>query len=216
MEKKQILDALREAKEGKKRNFSQSIDLIINLKGINIKNTENTIDFYMTLPKQPAKKFKIAAIVDAEMVEEAKKTADTIITKEQLTHLEKNKKEAKKLANKNDYFIAQANVMKNIATTLGRVLGPKGKMPNPKAGAVFPPKTQLKPLYEKMQKTIRINNKSQPILHARIGEETMKDEDIVENAIAIYKQTITALPGAENNIKSILLKTTMGKSVKIK
>lgn len=216
MEKKQILEALKEAKEGKKRNFSQSIDLIINLKKINLKNTENAIDFYTILPKQPAKKFKIAAIVDAEMTEEAKKTADTVITKEQLIRFSKNKKEAKKLANQNDYFIAQANVMKDIATSLGRILGPKGKMPNPKAGAVFPPKTQLKPLYQKMQKTIRINNKSQPILHARIGEETMNDEDLAENAIAIYKQTLSVLPGAENNIKSILLKTTMGKSVKIR
>jgi len=215
MDKDKILKALTEAKESKKRKFSQSIDLIINLKGINLKNTENNIDFYTTLPKNTSKKLKIAAIVDAEMIEEATKTADTVITKEQLQQYAKNKKEAKKIANENDYFIAQANVMKDIASSLGRILGPKGKMPNPKAGAVFPPKTRLKPIYERLQNTIRINNKAQPIINARVGEETMPNEDIAENILAIYKQTISTLPAAENNIKSILIKTTMGKSVKI-
>ena len=127
----------------------------------------------------------------------------------------KDKKRIKKLAKQNDFFIAQSTIMTKIAATFGRVLGPKNKMPNPKAGCVVLPKSNLKPLYEKLQKTVRVLARQKPLLQLTIGREDMPDEQIAENLYAIYDQLIHHLPKERNNVKNMLIKTTMGKPVKV-
>jgi large subunit ribosomal protein L1 len=103
-----------------------------------------------------------------------------------------------------------------VAAAFGRVLGPKGKMPNPKAGAVFPPNPQLiKPLADKMRKTIRVSAKLVPIVQCMVGAEEMKDDDIAENILFVYDQVIHHLPNEASNIKSVYVKLTMGSAVRI-
>mgnify|MGYP001953752158 FL=1 len=61
--------------------------------------------------------------------------------------------------------------MTDVAKVFGRILGPKGKMPNPKLGCVLPPNADLKPLYDKLQTTLRIAVKSSLHFQCRVGKE---------------------------------------------
>jgi len=121
----------------------------------------------------------------------------------------------RKLAKGYDFFIAQANLMAKVATTFGRVLGPKGKMPNPKAGCVVPPNANLKPLVAKLQKTVRIAAKTTPMVQMAAGLEDQKEEEVSDNILTLYDQLIHHLPKERNNVRSIYLKLTMGKPQKI-
>ena len=215
MQKEELQSALQKAKDfSEKRGFSQTYDLIINLKGLDLKKPEHQIDSSITLPHTRGKKIKVCALVGAELIEQAKSVCDFSINSDSFEKY-KDKKELKKLANSYDFFIAQANIMPKVATSFGRVFGPRGKMPNPKSGGVVPPNANLKPLYEKMQRTIRVTNKSAPVIQSAIGTEEMKLSDVTENGMAVYNTIIHALPNEKHNIKDIYVKLTMSKPVKL-
>ena len=125
------------------------------------------------------------------------------------------KKDMKKLAVTYDYFIAQATIMPKIATTFGKVFGPKGKMPNPKAGCVVPPNANLKPLVQKLKKTLKVKALADPIVHCCVGKEDSKEEEIIDNIMTVYNGVVHSLPQEANNIRNSYLKLTMGKSFKI-
>jgi large subunit ribosomal protein L1 len=216
MEKKEILESLKKAREGKARKFKQKIDLVINLKDLDLKKVEHQVDFYAILPKDTGRKSKVCALVAEELVAPAKEACDNVVAEIDFPKYQANKKITRKLAKEYGYFIAQANIMTKIAAAFGRVLGPKGKMPNPKAGAVFPPNAQLiKPLTEKLRKTIRVAAKLAPIVQCMVGAEEMKDDDIAENILFIYDQLIHHLPNEAANIRSVYVKLTMGTAVRI-
>jgi large subunit ribosomal protein L1 len=216
MDKKKIIKAINDVRSSsKKRKFTQSIDLIINLKDVNLKNPDDHVDIFTTLPHPKGKKIKICGLIGPELKEESEGVCDFTILNDDFQRYTGNKKELKKLANEYDYFVAQANIMASIAKTFGKVLGSKGKMPNPKAGCVVPPKTNIKPLYEKLQNTVRLLAKTSPVVHVCVGTEDMSDEFLAENISSIYNVLIHSLHKEENNIFSILLKTTMGKPVRI-
>lgn len=208
-----IVNKLRESSP--KRNFVQAVDLIVNLQDLDFKKPEHQLDFYVVLPYGIGKKKKIAAFVDVDMIDEAKSVCDTVISLAQFDDYVKDKKKIKKLAKNHDYFIAQSTIMSKIAATFGRILGPRNKMPNPKAGCVVAPKTNIKPLYDKLQKTIRVLARNKPLVQLCIGREDMSDEQIAENLYVVYDQLIHHLPKERNNIKNIFIKTTMGKAVKV-
>ena len=210
MNNESVLKTIKKVRENsKKRNFSQTFDLVINLKKLNLKKPEHNINDFVVLKFGRGKKTKLCALVDKELVGEAKKVCDEVITKDGFGMLDK--KAIKKLAVSYDYFIAQANLMPDIAKFFGKVFGPKGKMPNPKAGCVVPPNAQLGVLYEKLQKTIRVQTKNEMSIKCSVGSENMKDEEIQENIMTIYNHIFHLLPEGEGNMKNVYLKLTMSK-----
>ena len=214
MEKNQVTEALKRAKEvSSKRNFNQSVDLIINLKGLDLKKQEQQLDIFANLHYSRGKKISVCALIGAELQEQAK-ACDEFILVDDFAKFSK-KSEIKKLANKHDFFVAQARIMPKVAATFGRVLGPRGKMPNPKIGCVVPPNANLKPLYEKLQKTMRIMTKGNPIIQCSVGKEDSSEEEVADNAMTIYSTVLQALPNEKQNIKDVYLKLTMGKAIKI-
>ncbi len=215
MEKEELQSALQKARDiSDKRNFKQSFDLVINLKGLDMKKQEHNVDAFITLPHARGKKTKVCALVGAELFEQAKSVCDFAILSDTFEKY-KEKKEIKKLANSYDFFIAQANIMPKVATAFGRIFGPRGKMPNPKSGCVVPPNANLKPLYEKLQRTIRVLSKNSPLVQCSVGSEDMKLDDVSENAMLVYNTIVHALPNEKHNVKDIYIKLTMGKPVKI-
>src|SRR3989338_3750447 len=139
MDKEQITEALKKIKENSpKRNFKQSYDLIFNLKGINVKKSDQQVSVFTQLHYTTGKKVSICALVGPELLSKAKGICDEAIDVDDLSKYS-DKKLAKKLAVKHDFFIAQADIMAKIATAFGKVFGPRGKMPNPKIGCVVPP-----------------------------------------------------------------------------
>ena len=214
MNRDQIKKAIEELrKNSKKRNFDQSIDFIVNLKDINIKKTEENVDIFVTLPHQSTKKAKICAFVGKELKQKAK-LFDKTISDEEFSEYN-DKKEIKKLAKTYDVFLAQASVMGKIATAFGKILGPKGKMPNPKAGHVLSPDSDMEGIKQKINSTIKLKKKNEPILKASVGKESMNDDQIIDNINAVLNALIHALPKEDQNIGAIYLKTTMGKPVKL-
>src|SRR3989344_1226913 len=215
MNKESILSALKELREkNQKRNFSQTVDLIVILKGLDLKKPEHKVDSFIVLPNQFGKKIKICSLIDKELVQQAKETFDKVITKEQFPLLKKQ--EIKKLAREFDFFVAQANLMVEIAKYLGKSLGARGKMPNPKSGCVVPPNANLKLLYEKLQKTVRIQAKSELAVKCQIGKEALPDEELAANVLAIYDNLIKILPGEKTNIAKILFKFTMSSPIGVR
>ncbi|MBW3015042.1 50S ribosomal protein L1 [Candidatus Woesearchaeota archaeon] len=215
MDKSEVLKTIEQVKkDSKKRNFKQSYDLIITLKNLDLKKPEHTPDFFQELHFDIGKKKKIAALVGAELKDEASKVCDLVIIDDDFPGYDKKKQKA--IAKDYDYFIAQANMMGKVATTFGKVLGPRGKMPNPKAGCVVPPKASLKPLYDKLQRLSRISVKKAQMMQMIVGKEDMKDEEVADNIITVYNGLIHHLPNEVNNVKAVMLKLTMGKPVEIK
>jgi len=216
MDKKSIIKTFEELKKNsKERKFEQSVDLIVNLKDLNLKKPEEQVEFFAILPHPLKTKGKICAIVAQELEEEAKKVCDKVITQEELKKYQTDKKASKKLAEEFIYFIAQANIMAQIAGSLGRVFGPRGKMPNPKAGCVVPPKTALQPVYDRLQKTAKLSAKKLPIFHVKVGTTKSSDNEIAENVIYLYDQIVHHLPKEKHNVNNALLKLTMSKPMKL-
>lgn len=215
MNKQEVLTALKKLRdEAKERKFTQSVDLIVNLKDLNLKNPDEQVEFFANIPNS-FKTVKVCAIVGGELAEDAKKVCDLALTQADLEKYKKDKVASKKLADEYDYFIAQANIMGLVAGTFGRVFGPRGKMPNPKAGCVVPPKGALAPLYDRLQKTVKISAKKFPVMQLTVGKMDMDDEKLAENILYFYDQIEHHLPKEKHNIRGALLKLTMSAPVKL-
>ncbi len=215
MESKQIIATLQKLKQSSKpRKFKQSVDMIVTFKDLDMKKTENQITVYGNLTHSVGKDIKVCALVGPEMKDEAQ-PADRVILLDEFDAFKTDKKKLKDLSNEYDFFVAQANLMVQVAQAFGRVLGPKGKMPNPKAGCVVPAKTNLKPIVEKLRKSVKVSSKNTSMVQCSIGKEDMDEQKIVDNAISLYNQIVHALPQEKNNIKHVMLKLTMSKPAKV-
>ncbi len=208
---KTALDFLKSSSEKKK--FIQGVDLIVNLKNLDLKQNDQQVDLFIQLPHPRGKKTKIACFCGPELAANAKQNCDLAITLDQFPQYDKKK--IKKIASEYDFFLAQANIMPEVAKVFGRVLGPRNKMPNPKAGAVVAPTANIKALVEKFSKTVRVMAKSQMNAKALIAKENQPENEILDNAFFIYESLKKSLPQEDNNIKSVLLKYTMSKPIPV-
>lgn len=211
MDKNQILTALKELREkSPKRNFNQSVDFLVTLKDMDMKKQDNKIELYIVLPHTRGKKVKICGLLDQQLSSLAKKSFDNVVFLEDFKKYT-NKKDIKKLAADYDFFVAQDTIMTKIASTFGKVLGPKKKMPNPKAGCVVPGSIPtLEPIVERLNKTVRLVSGTEKAVKASVGTQSMKDEELADNILTIYSSLVNKLPNEASNIKQIMLKFTMG------
>ncbi|MDO5827378.1 MAG: 50S ribosomal protein L1 [Methanobrevibacter sp.] len=208
----EIIDAVKEAKEqAKPRNFTQSIDVIINLKDIDVRRPENRFNEELALPNGRGKPIKIGVIADGELAVSAKNAGiDLVISKDDLQEFGKDRKAAKKVANSVDSFIAQADMMPLVGRFLGPVLGPRNKMPKP-----VPASAKIEPLLERVGSTIKVGIKNQPSIQILVGTQDMSDEDLAENIEAVLAILDRHLEKGRNQIKSMYIKTTMGSVVRV-
>lgn len=215
MDQKEFLTSVQELRKEKKRNFAQTVDLQILLKNLDIKKQEAKIDLFVSLPNPRGRKITVCGLVGGSLQNDAKEFCDHVILQDDFKGFANDKKALKKLAHAYDFFIAQADIMPAVATTFGRYLGPAGKMPNPKAGAIVPQRGTTKPIVEKLQNLIRVSVKNDPTLKCPVGKEDMNDEEIAANALAVYTAVVNALPQHEQNIRQVILKFTMSQAVTV-
>lgn len=200
--------------KAKARNFVESIDLAVNLIGIDLKRPESRIDSEVVVPNTTSKKPKICVIAMGDLAIQAKKEgADLVISREDLERLAADKKSAKRIVNENDFFIASADMMPLIGRFLGPVLGPRGKMPKP--GGIIPPTSDIKPVLEKYSKTVRVTMKKSLVLHVKVGDKNMDNKSTAENIREVLSFLEENLDKGMQNIKSIYIKTSMGSSAKL-
>jgi len=213
LEQKTIITAIKEAKEkSKKRNFTQSVELILNLKDIDMKSPEGRIQERIELPHpSPEKPNKICVIATGELALKAKRAkADLVIGNDELAGLAGRKKELRKIANDYNFFMAEAPLMSRVGKTLGPALGPRGKMPVP-----VPPTADISGLIKRYRKMVFVRMRNQPVIRCRVGTESMKEEEIAENVQTVLKTIERKLKRGTKNIKTVYLKTSMGTPVKI-
>ena len=143
-------------------------------------------------------------------VQKAKDVADVVITADELQAIADDKKQAKKLANSVDYFIAEAPMMGVVGKRLGTVLGPRGKMPKP-----IPPGQDPTGMIEALRKTVSVRTKDRITFHAPVGTVSMSPEELAENIDTILKRVELKLEKGRMNIASSYVKTTMGPSERL-
>jgi len=213
LEKKNILDAINELKDkSEKRNFVQSIDLIINLRDIDPKKPEGKIQELIELPHRAEKANKICVIASGEMALKAKRAgSDLVLERTDLEAVAGDKKRQKQLAKNYDFFIAEAPLMPLVGRVLGATLGPKGKMPTP-----VPPTGNIADQIEKHRKMVLVRVRGQPVLQCHVGTEEMVNDEIAENIQVVMRRIEGRLRRGIKNIRSVILKTTMGPLVKVK
>ncbi len=209
IKKEKLLEGLRKALEDKgKRKFKQTVELIVNFKGIDFSKPENRINAQVVLPHGKGKPNRVVVIADENTVYEAKKLGVDAFTAAEVEEIAKDKKKAKKFVKSYDVFLVQPQLIAQVAKAIGRFLGQAGKAPRPLAGA-------LEKAIDQAQRTITLRSKGKymPVLQAPIGKEDWEEGKLLENAEAVLEAILKkVLPG---NIKNIYFKLTMGKPAKV-
>jgi large subunit ribosomal protein L1 len=209
----EVLEAIKKAREaGKERKFKQTLDLAITIRALDLKKTDNRFKTEVLLPNPLPKSYSVGVFADL-LTPKVKALGDEsviLIKKDEIAGLGKDKKKAKKLANKCKVFLAEAPLMPTVGKFLGPILAVRGKMPKP----IPPTIPNIEPLIKKNQAIYKLQLKEMPVVHCPVGHEEMDDQKIVENIEAVVNTVKGALPRGKDNVKELFLKTTMGKAVK--
>ena len=202
-----FIKAIEELKADKSKEikFDQSVDLIINLKEFDVRRS--AFSLFVQVPNKIKDK-KIGGFFEKDS-----KIVDSI--KKDSFGKYKEKKDLRKLIKSYDFFIANAKLMPAVATSFGRVLGPVGKMPSPQLGILPNEDDKLvEAIVNKINSTVKVRVK-EPSIKVSIGKQSMDTEKIMQNALAVYKKVLNALPRSIDNIKNVKIKFTMSKPVKV-
>lgn len=212
VEKTKILEAVKLAVEqAPKRNFTEGIDITINLKNIDMAQPKNRIDETIMLPHGTGKKVGIAVLGKGDITTQAKEAkVDIIIGPEEIERLGGAPREARKVANEYRFFLAETAVMPLVGKHLGPRLGPRGRMPTP-----IPQGTDIRPMVERLRNSIKVRTKDKKVLHVKVGSTSMDNEQVAENIDTVMKRIESVLEQGHHNIRSVFVKTTMGPAVKV-
>ena len=207
----QLVEVIKQAKESDKtRKFQQSIEMILVFKDIDVKKGF-AINETIQLPKKMSKSASVCIIAAGDLGIKAKNAkADRVMNEAELVKLGKNKRESRKVINKYDFFLADTKLMPTVGKVLGQLLGPRGKMPTP-----IPFNAPVEALLERFRTSVGVKVKGSLSLSCKIGEESMEDADLAANASAVAATIEKKLPNGDKNIRKIMIKTTMGKAIRL-
>ncbi len=199
---------IKELKNNSGTKFMESIDLSLKINLKKIKGVDNSLRALVSLPHGNGKKIKVAVLCDENKISEAKKSAADVVGSEDLL---------KKISDKNinfDKLICTPSMMPKIGK-LGKILGPKGLMPNPKMGTVS---DDLKTSVDNIKnKSIEIKNDKDGNLSFSIGRKNFQENKLIENLKTVFdtlKKDKANIFNSEN-IKKIYLSSTMSNSYKL-
>lgn len=215
---KTLEDVISNSELKKQRKFVEAIDVIINLKNVNLKDPNKRFNNEIELPNPVKDNPSICFLVDGDQLVQAEKLQVDSINKDQMDEIGKADKATKrKFVNKYDYFVANTEMMKLVAKNLGKVFGPKGKMPRPQPqgyGVIYPG-DDIAPSMDRYKRIIRVKLQKYPIVQFKIGDKSMDIKQLSQNFKAALDWIEQKLEKGSQNIKSIYIKTTMGKPVKV-
>ena len=200
-------DAIELIKSGASAKFDETIDVAINL-GIDPRHADQIVRGVCALPHGTGKSIRIAVFAKGDKASEATKAGADIVGAEDLmeTVLKGNIEF--------DRVIATPDLM-GVVGKLGKVLGPRGLMPNPKLGTVTMDVSQAVKSAKSGEVQFRVEKSG--IVHAGIGKSSFDEKSIIENVKAFIKAVSVAKPSGSKGVymKKITLSSSMGPGVKI-
>ncbi len=202
-----LKEAINILKEVKKTKFDETVELHVNL-GIDPKQSTQIVRGAVVLPHGTGKQVKVCVLAKGEKLKEAEQSgADYIGSDEMIEKISKGWTDF-------DILIATPDMMKDIAK-LGKILGPKGLMPNPKTGTVT--NDIIKTVAESKKGRIEFRNDNYGIVHCGVGKISFETEKLIDNINAVVDTLIKLKPAQTKGIyiKNIYISTTMGPSLKI-
>ena len=200
-------EALEFVMEFKKESFDESVDVAFNL-GVDPRHAEENIRLSINLPHGVGKDVSVLAIVNEDKVDEAKKAGADFVGKDD--YLEKIKGGWSDV----DKIVVTPDLMVHLGK-LGKVLGPKGLMPNPKSGTVT--NDVGKAVKELKAGKLDARVEKNGILHSSIGKTSFSSDQLKENFDALHNAIISAKPNSFKGkyLKSISISSTHGPGLKV-
>jgi large subunit ribosomal protein L1 len=194
--------------ETKVAKFDESVDIAVRL-GVDPKHADQMVRGAVVLPHGTGKSARVAVVAKGDKANEARAAGADFVGAEDL--VEKIQKE-----NWTDFdaMVATPDMM-GLVGRLGRVLGPKGLMPNPKVGTVTPDVT--KAVRELKAGRVEFRVEKAGVVHARIGKASFGPEKLKENAQVMIDTLLRLKPASAKGtyMKSVTLSTTMGPGLKV-
>lgn len=204
---KEGFGTLKQALEGNTK-FDETVECHIRL-GINVKHADQQVRSTVILPEGTGKTIRVAVIAKGEKVKEAQQAGADFYGSEELVE---------KIEKENwldfDVLVATPDAMVLLAK-LGKVLGPKGLMPNPKTGTVTFDVAQA--VKDVKAGKVEFRADKQGILHVPIGRANFTQDQLLKNFSTLYDAVLRAKPSSTKGtyVKSVYITSTMGPSIKL-
>ena len=202
-------EAAKLVKELASAKFDETVEAHIKL-GIDPRKSDQTVRSTVALPHGTGRQVRVVAIAKGEKLKEAEEAGADYVGGEEIV------KKIKEGWLDFDAVVATPDMMGVVGKELGRILGPRGLLPNPKAGTVGFNIGEI--IKEIKAGRIEFRNDKTGVVHAPIGKASFEPEKLAENLLAFIKAVEAAKPEAAKGtyIKSVHVATTMGPSVKVK
>jgi large subunit ribosomal protein L1 len=201
------VEAIALIKQLKAANFNESVEVHVRT-GLNVRHADEQLRGTIALPHGLGKDVKVAVFAQGDKAREAEEAGADVIGAEDL---------AARIQDGFDDFdvaIATPDLMP-VVGRLGRILGPSGKMPNPKVGTVT--MDVARAVEESKAGKVEYRTDRTAIVHLVIGKSDFDDHRLLENYAAVMDELIRAKPSAAKGryIRSVTFATTMGPGVKV-
>ena len=203
-----VEEAIGLAKKTARTKFDETIDLAVNL-GVDPKQADQMVRGTVVLPHGTGKKVKILVFAKGEKEKEARDAGADYVGAEDLA--EKIQKEG---WTDFDTVVATPDIM-GLVGKLGKVLGPRGLMPNPKTGTVT--FDVAKAIKEIRAGKVEYRVEKAGIVHVPVGKASFDEQKLVENARAVLESILKAKPSSSKGkyVKAGTASTTMGPGIKM-
>jgi len=200
-------EAVKIMKEAKRAKFDESVEVHIRT-GLNVRHADEQLRGTIALPHGLGKEVKIAVFAKGDKAREAEEAGADVVGAEDLaTRVQEGFMDF-------DVAIATPDMMP-VVGRLGRILGPSGKMPNPKVGTVT--MDVAKAVQESKAGKVEYRTDRTAIVHMSVGKTSFSDQQLLENYQAIIEELIRAKPSAAKGkyIRTVTLAASQGPGIKV-
>jgi len=202
--RKNIDEIIKDSKE-KKRGFTETLELQIGLKNYDPQK-DKRFSGSVKLPNPTKASFKVCILGDQQHCDEAKKANLDFMNIEELKKVNRNKKIVKKMSKKYSAFLASESIIKQIPKLLGPGLNKVGKFPS-----LLTHSEDMVGKVKEMRSTIKFQLKKVLCLGVAIGNLSLNQDELMANLLLTVNFLISLLKKGWQNVKSLHIKSTMGK-----